>query len=34
MCGPVKEPMWVYVTVGPGEQAGAKVVVAVEFLPK
>jgi hypothetical protein len=33
-CGAVKEPMWVYVTVGPGEQAGAKVVMAIEFLPK
>jgi hypothetical protein len=33
-CGLVKEPMRVYLTWRPGQPEGAKIVVAIEFLPK
>jgi hypothetical protein len=33
-CGPVKEPMRVYLTWKPGQIAGTKIAVAIEFLPK
>lgn len=33
-CGPLKEPMRVYLTWRPGVEAGSRLAVAVEFLPK
>ena len=33
-CGPLKEPMRVYVTWRPGTPPGVRIVIAVEFLPK
>jgi hypothetical protein len=33
-CGPLKDPLPVYVTWRPGANAGARRVIAVEFLPK
>jgi hypothetical protein len=33
-CGPLKDPLLVYVTWRPGAHPGARRVIAVEFLPK
>lgn len=33
-CGPLKDPMRVYVTWRPGARPDARVVIAIEFLPK
>jgi hypothetical protein len=33
-CGPLKEPLPVYVTWKPGSEEGAKTAIAIEFLPK
>jgi hypothetical protein len=33
-CGPIKEPMRVYLTWRPGQTEGTKIAVAIEFLPK
>jgi hypothetical protein len=33
-CGPVKDPMPVYMTWRAGQAPGSKIVVAIEFLPK